>query len=168
MGIRFLLDFTDCHAPVGLAMTWWLEREMIVKKKSVVSVFWAVWYLICLFLSLGAEPVGMAKIPFLVVGVAAYTPPFYLLYLSKKDAKTIQIVQSISIASLVAFAVLFVLGVLSVNWSTEAGRILDILFKILCAPIVCGQFWVVGLFLWASLWRACALMLKKLNRPDQK
>lgn len=139
-----------------------------MKKKSVVSVFWAAWYLICLLLSLGAEPVGIAKIPFLVVGIAAYAPPFYLLYLSKKDAKTIKIVQIISIASLVAFAVLFVLGMLSVNWSTEAGRILDLLFKIFCAPVICGQFWVVGLFLWASLWRACVLMLKKLNRPDQK
>ena len=138
-----------------------------MKKKSVVSVFWAAWYLICLLLCLGTEPTGMAKIPFLVVGIAAYAPPFYLLYLSKKDAKVIKIVQIISIASLVAFAVLFVLGVLSVNWSTTVGRTLDVLFKIFCAPVICGQFWVVGLFLWASLWRACVLMLRKLNR-DQK
>ena len=140
----------------------------MVKKKAVIYVIWAVWYLICLFLSLGAEPAGMAKIPFVVISLATYAPPFYLLYLSKKDAKTIQFVQIISVASLIAFAVMFVLGVLSVNWSAEVGRILDILFKILCAPVVCGQFWVVGLFLWASLWRACVLMLRKLNCSDQK
>ena len=139
-----------------------------MKKKTVVYAVWALWYLICLFLSLGAEPAGMAKIPFVVISLATYAPPFYLLYLSKKDAKTIQFVQIISVASLIAFAVMFVLGVLSVNWSAEAGRILDILFKILCAPVVCGQFWVVGLFLWASLWRACVLMLRKLNCSDQK
>ena len=139
-----------------------------MKKKSVVYALWAAWYLICLFFCLGAEPVGLAKVSFVVIGLSAYAPPFYLLYLSKKDAKTIKIVQIISIASLAAFAVLFVLGVLSVNWSAEIGRVLDLLFKIFCAPVVCGQFWVVGLFLWASLWRACVLMLRKLNRPDQK
>ena len=139
-----------------------------MKKKSVVYVVWAVWYLICLLLCLGEEPVGMAKIPFVVVGLASYAPPFYLLYLSKKDVKTIKTVQIISAASLIAFIVLFVLGVLSVNWSAAAGRTLDLLFKIFCAPVVCGQFWVVGLFLWASLLRACVLLLKKLNRPDQK
>ena len=139
-----------------------------MKKKSVIYTLWAAWYLICLFFCLGAEPVGLAKVSFVVIGLSAYAPPFYLLYLSKKDTKTIKIVQIISIASLVAFAVLFVLGVLSVNWSAEIGRVLDLLFKIFCAPVVCGQFWVVGLFLWASLWRACVLMLRKLNRPDQK
>ena len=140
-----------------------------MKKKSVVYAFWAAWYLICLLLCMGAEPVGMAKIPFVVVSLATYAPPFYLLYLSKKDAKTVKVVQIISAASLIAFLVLFVLSVLSVDWSAAAGRILDLLFKIFCAPIICGQFWVVGLFLWASLLRACVLMLKKLNnRPDQK
>ena len=141
-----------------------------MKKKTVVYVVWAVWYLICLFLCRGAEPVGMAKVPFVVVGIATYAPPFYLLYLSKKDAKTIKIVQIISAASLIAFVVLFVLNILSVKWSPLAGRILDILFKVFCAPVICGQFWVVGLFLWASLLRVSFLMLKKLNqsRPDQK
>lgn len=139
-----------------------------MKKKSVVYALWAAWYLICFLFCLGEEPAGLAKVSYVVISLAAYAPPFYLLYLSKKDAKTIKIVQFISIASLAAFAVLFVLGLLSVNWSTATGRVLDLLFKLFCAPIVCGQFWVVGLFVWASLWRACVLMLKKLNRPDQK
>ena len=141
-----------------------------MKKKSVVYTIWAVWYLVCLFLSLGAPPQGFAKVTFVVTGLAFYAPAYYLLYLSKKDAKHIKTVQTLSIGSLVAFAVLFVLNVLSVKWSDMAGRILDILFKVFCAPVTCMQYWVVGLFLWASLWRICGLMLKKLNqnRPDQK
>lgn len=141
-----------------------------MKKKPVVYIMWAFWYLCCVFLCLGADPVGMAKVPFVVVGIATYAPPFYLLYLSKKDAKTIKLVQIISIASLAAFVVLLALNLLSVKWNATAGLILDRLFNIFCAPIVCSQFWVVGLFLWASLLRVTILMLKKLDqsRPDQK
>ncbi len=141
-----------------------------MNKKPVVYIMWAFWYLCCVLLCLGADPVGMAKVPFVVVGITTYAPPFYLLYLSKKDAKTIKIVQIISAASLIAFVVLLVLNILSVKWNALAGRILDLLFNVFCAPVICGQFWVVGLFLWASLLRVCILMLKKLNqsRPDQK
>ena len=141
-----------------------------MKKKPVIYIIWAVWYLTCLFLSLGATPQGFAKAAFVMTGLAFYVPAYYLLYLSKKDAKHIKVVQYISVGSLVAFVVLFVLNVLSVKWSDGAGRILDILFKVFCAPITCMQYWVVGLFMWAGLLRICGLMLKKLNqnRPDQK
>lgn len=139
-----------------------------MKKKSVVYIIWAVWYLCCLFLSMGAEPSGMAKVPFVVVGLTTFAPPFYLLYLSKKDRKHIKVVQIISAASLIAFVVLFVLNLMSVKWGAVAGRVLDLLFKIFCAPVVCGQFWVVGLFLWASLLRCCVMMLKKLNQQPPK
>ena len=140
----------------------------MMKKKSFVCVVWAVWYLLCLFLCMGAEPAGMGKVPFVVVGITAYVPPFYLLYLSKKDRKTIKTVQIISAASLASFVVLFVLTLLSVKWGASAGRVLDYLVKIFCAPIICGQFWVVGLFLWASLLRTCGLMLKKLDQKPPR
>lgn len=139
-----------------------------MKKKSVVYIIWAVWYLCCLFLSLGAEPAGMAKVPFVVMGISTFAPPFYLLYLSKKEKKHIKVVQIISAASLIAFVVLFVLNLASVKWGATAGFVLDLLFKIFCAPIVCGQFWIVGLFLWASLWRSCVLMRKKLDQKPPK
>ena len=88
----------------------------------------------------------------------------------QEERKHIKAVQVISAGSLIAFVVLFVLNLASVKMSASAGFVLDLLFKIFCAPIVCGQFWVVGLFLWASLLRVSVLMLKKLdqNRPDQK
>ena len=141
-----------------------------MNKKPVVYIMWAVWYLCCVLLCLGADPVGMGKVPFVVMGISTFAPPYYLLYLSKKDKKHIKVVQIISIASLAAFVVLCVLNILSVKWSAAAGLVLDRLFNILCAPIICGQFWVVGLFLWASLLRVTILMLKKLDqsRPDQK
>lgn len=143
-----------------------------MKKKSVVYVIWAVWYLCCLLLCQGVEPVGMAKVSTMVVGISTFAPPFYLLYLSKKEKKHIKVVQIISIVSLAAFVVLFALSVLSLKWgalAVSAGRILNFLFELFCAPTICAQ-WIVGLFLWASLLWACILMLRKLNqnRPDQK
>lgn len=138
-----------------------------MKKKSVVYVVWAVWYLICLFLCLGKTPVGWAKAPFVLVGLLFYVPPFYLLWLAKQDKekKTVAVLRVISIASLAAFAVLYALNILSVNWSVQAGRVLYYLLIVFCAPIMCGQFFVFGLYLWG-----CILMvtLKGRNRPGRK
>ena len=141
-----------------------------MKKKSVVYTVWAAWYLICLFLCLGKTPVGWEKAPFVIVGLLSYALPFYLLFLSKKDRKTIKLVQIISAASLAAFVVLYALNIMSVNWSVMAGRVLYYLLIVFCAPILCSQFFVVGLFLWGSILWACVLMIRKLdqNRPGQK
>lgn len=105
--------------------------------------------------------------PFVLVGLVFFVPPFYLLFLSKKDAKTIKLVRTVSIVSLVTFVVLYVLNIMSVNWSVTAGRVLYYLMVVFCAPIMCGQFFIVSLYLWGCLLWACILMLKKLNRPDQ-
>ena len=139
-----------------------------MKKKSVVYAVWAVWYLICMFLALGKTPVGWAMAPFVLVGLLFFVPPFYLLYLSKKDAKTIKLVRTISIVSLATFVVLYALNIMSVNWSAAIGTALYYMMVVLCAPIMCGQFFIVSLYLWGCLLWACILMLKKLNRPDQK
>ena len=138
-----------------------------MKKKSVVYVVWAVWYLICLCLCLGRTPIGWEKAPFVLVGLLFYVPPFYLLFLAKKDKekKTVAILRIISAASLGAFVVLYALNIMSASWSVLAGRILYYLLIVFCAPIVCGQFFPLGLYLWA-----CILMvtLKGRNRPGRK
>jgi len=138
-----------------------------VKKKTVVYVVWAVWYLICLFLCLGRTPIGWEKAPFVLVGLLFYVPPFYLLWLSKKEEtkKTVVTLRIISAASLALFVVLYALNIMSANWSVLAGRILYYLLIVFCAPILCGQFFVFGLYLWA-----CILMvtLKGRNRPGRK
>ena len=150
-------------------MTWKVERKIAVKKKSVIYVVWAVWYVICLCLSLGKTPIGWAKAPFVLVGLLFYVPPFYLLFLDKKNKKTVKLLRGISTASLVVFAVLYALNILSVNWSVTTGRVLYYLLAVFSAPILCGQFFVLGLFLWASSLWTCILLLKKpdQNRPDQ-
>ena len=96
-----------------------------------------------------------------------FAPPFYLLYLSKKDRKHIKVVEIISIASLAAFVVLYALIFLSLKWGAVAQQILNALFEIFCAPTICAQ-WAVGLFLWASLLRVSIMMRKKLDQKPPK
>ena len=135
-------------------------REIAVKKNTVVYIIWAVWYLICLFLCLGKTPVGMAKVPFVIVGALFYVPAFCLL--AQREKKTTKLLRIISICALVAFMVMFMLNVMSVRWSVTAGRVLNFLFNLFCAPINCIQSWVAGLFLWA-----CVLMVTVLY-PGRK
>lgn len=143
-----------------------IERKITVKKKTIVYIVWAVWYLLCMFLCFGKTPVGWAKAPFVLVSLLFYVPPFYLLFLSKKDTtkKTVVALRCISGTSLGLFLVLFVLNILSANWSAQAGRILYYLLIIFCAPVMCGQFFVLGLYLWAAI---LMVTLKGRNRPGR-
>ena len=138
-------------------------------KKSTVFAIWGGLYALCVamnFLAAYRVPVGWAKAPFVLVSLLFFIPPFYLLFLSKKDKgkKTINALQIISIVSLALFVVLFCLNLASVNWSATTGRVLFYLLISLCAPVVCSQFYVLPLYLWA-----CILMVtrKFKKRHDQ-
>ena len=141
-----------------------------MKKKAAVFALWAALYALCVgmnFIAAFHVPLGWAKAPFVLVSLAFFIPPFYLLFLAKKDKekKTVAILRVISIVALALFVVLFCLNLASVNWSPMTGRVLYYLFISLCAPVVCGQFYVLGLYLWA-----CILMvtMKGRNRPGRK
>ena len=64
-------------------------------------------------------------------------------------------IRNLSVASLALTLVLLVVNFLSVGASKAAGDVLYVLLIILSAPMVCGQVWVLSLFLWACLLMVC-------------
>ena len=132
-------------------------------KKSLVYSFWAVLYVLCAALSFVENPEGFGKFLLVATGIIFFLPPFYLVFRARKekDRKTLKVLRLISICVLSLSLVLIVLNFLSVYFSAYTGLFLYVLLALFSVPMICSQYWVLGLFLWA-----CLLMvsLEKLTR----
>ena len=125
-------------------------------KKSVIYIIWAVLYCICVGLGFVASPQGAGKALLVVTSMIFFLPPYYLMYRAKKEnsRKTVVALRLISGSVLALSVALLILNVMSVNFSSHTGLVLYVLLVMVSAPMVCGQYWFISLFLWA-----CLLML---------
>lgn len=135
-------------------------------KKSILYVLWAVLYCLCVGFGFVPDPAGFGKFLLVVLSLLFFLPPFYLLFLAKKEnsRKTILALRLISLCVLILTLILLVLNFLSVYFSSQTGLVLYVLLVMFSAPMVCGQYWVLSLFLWA-----CVLVITlQKPRPDQR
>ena len=110
---------------------------------KLLYALWGVLFIICAGLGFMPE----ASYP--VAAAVFFIPPAVLLYRgSRRDAK---LVCCLAALSLVLTLVLLVANVWSVRASEAAGTVLYRLLVIVSAPMVCGGYWVLSLFLWACL-----------------
>jgi hypothetical protein len=73
-------------------------------------------------------------------------------------------IRNISAASLILTLLLLVANFASVGASVAVGDFLYGLLVVVSAPMVCSQFWVVSLFLWACLLMVSISFLKKIKK----
>ena len=92
-----------------------------------------------------------------------FLPPFWLLFQARKekDRKTVLVLRLISAGTLILSLIFLVLNFLSVYFSAQTGLVLYVLLVMFSAPMTCGQYWAMSLFLWA-----CLLILSFQKRPD--
>lgn len=121
------------------------------KKKLYIA--WAVLYGICAVLGFIHEPEGVLAGVMVTLSLLFFLPPAILLYraIPREQWGTVRAVRNLSIASLALTLVMLVLNFLSLGASDAAGYVLYGLLIIVSSPMVCGQAWVVSLFLWACL-----------------
>ena len=124
-------------------------------KKSIVYALWGVLYAICVGLSFVAAEDGFGKVLLTLTGIIFFLPPFYLLW--KQDKKAVRFLRILSICVLALVMVLIALNFMSVNWSAQVGLAVYVMLVMFTAPMVCCQYWALGLFLWA-----CVLMVTVL------
>lgn len=135
-------------------------------KKIVLYIVWAVLYAVCVGLGFVSSPTAGEKAMLVAIGLGCFVPPYWLYFLGRKETsrKTNLILRLVSAGVLTLTLVLLILNFLSVYVSAEAGLVLYVLLVMFSAPMMCGQYWAVSLFLWACL---LFLTLQK-PRPDQK
>lgn len=122
-------------------------------KKSVIYSIWAALYCLCVGLGFVENPEGFGKALLVATSLIFFLPPFYLAYRAKKenDRKTLTVLRLVSGSVLTLSLALLVLNFLSVYFDARTGLALYVMLVMFSAPMVCGQFWVLSLFLWACL-----------------
>ena len=126
-------------------------------KKRNCYIAWAVLFAVSAALGFIPEPEGVLTGLMVTVSLLFFVPPAMLLYhaVPRKQWATVRTICNLSVASLALTLVLLVVNFLSVGASKAAGDVLYVLLIILSAPMVCGQVWVLSLFLWACLLMVC-------------
>ena len=88
-----------------------------------------------------------------LISVVFFLPPWAVLSKAKTEGNRhhLRLVRYLAIASLVLTMVLFCAGILSVRWGEAVGNLVHILMTVLCAPLVCSNYYVLPMFCWAML-----------------
>ncbi len=135
-------------------------------KKIVLTIVWAALYAVCVGLGFVSNPTAGEKAVLVALSIGFFVPPYWLYFLGRKEEsrKTHLILRLISAIILILTLILLIGNFLSVYFSTEVGLVLYVLLVMFSAPMMCGQYWALSLFLWACL---LFLTLQK-PRPDQR
>lgn len=122
-------------------------------KKIVLYVVWACLYILCVGLGTIPEPAGFGKAVMVLIALAFFVPGFWLVIeaLAKEDRKAVRTVRIISICSLSLTALALVGNFLSANAGADVGDALYDVLALVSAPMLCGQYWAMSIFLWACL-----------------
>lgn len=114
---------------------------------------WGILFILCAGLGFIPEPEGLLKAIMVLLSLGFFAPPGLLLYRAVKSGNQtgLRYLRNFSAVSLGLSLVLLIANFLSVAASEAAGNFLYGLLVIFSAPMICGQFWVVSLFLWACL-----------------
>ena len=120
--------------------------------KLCMYILWAIFYLICSIFGLLPEW-GIPTAVFVTLAVLFFLPPGVLLgqAVKNKDRRELLRLRVISALSLGMTLLLFLLNIAAVGASDDAGDVLFFLLNFVSVPMMCGQFYPLGMFLWACL-----------------
>ena len=126
-------------------------------------ILWGALFILCAALGFIPEPQGFLKVLLVLVSVLFFVPGFWLLYraFTSGNTEVAGYIRLISLVSLGGTLVFLVLNFLSAAATNAAGRFLYSLLVIVSSPMVCSQYWVLSLFLWAFLLIASFSLSKK-------
>ena len=132
-------------------------------KDRVLYWIWAVLFIVCGLLGFIQEPQGLVKALLVLLAVSFFVPGGALLYRGYREGnrERLRLICILAAVWLGLTLVLIVLNFLSIGATQLTGDFLYGLLGILSAPMYCGQYWIVSLFLWACLLVKSVDLLKK-------
>ena len=131
--------------------------------KKSLYVIWAVLFAICAGLGFLPNPEGLDKWICVVMALLFFAPPAGILFLSwrGKSWEDIRLVRNLSLGSLAVTLAVLVASFLTWAAPVWVGDVLYAILVIVTAPMVCSQFWILSLVLWAAIMWTCILLLGK-------
>jgi len=122
-------------------------------KEKILYGLWAFAFVLCIGLGTIEQPTPAGKVILLLVALCFFVPGALLLYdgLKTGNAKAVRRIRLIALTSLVLTLVLLIANVCTVHASEAVGKAMYDLLLIVSSPMICSQYWIVSLFLWACL-----------------
>lgn len=133
-------------------------------KRSVWYILWLAAYLLCAGLGfLPAAEGGWIAVR-VIVAIGFFVPGFYLMYDAKKrsDRQALRRLRLICGIWLGLTAAALFVNIASAGGADWLGNLLYVILVLVSSPMVFGHYWILSLFLWASL-----LIFSFVKNPDQ-
>ena len=134
-------------------------------KDSKLYALWGALYILCGLLGFIREPNGFVMALLVLLAVGFFVPGAILLYRGWKEHNPgkIRMIRNLSLGWLGLTLVLLVANFLTAGATEVTGDLLYGFLVFLSAPMYCGQFWIMSLFLWACLLMSSLSCLKKVS-----
>ena len=96
---------------------------------------------------------GAGRFFLALIAAVFFLPPWRILTKAKAEGNRhhLRLVRYLALASLGLTTVLLCAGILSVGRGEALGNLLHVLLTIICAPLVCSNYYALSLFGWAML-----------------
>ena len=122
-------------------------------RNRFLYIAWGVMYAICAGLGFIPNPQGAASGLMVFFCLVFFLPPAILLYRAVKagDMKAISRFRTISLTWLIVTTCAICVNILSVTSTLLVGRVVYYILILVTAPMICGQSWILSIFLWALL-----------------
>ena len=146
-----------------------LERNALMKTKHLFLI-WGFLYILCALL--GFIPAGnsVVKVLFILAAAIFFVPGWILLYRGQQshDLPLLRTIRALCLISLISTFLFLVLFFMSAGQETVVSTLLYGFLTFFSAPMICSQYWIASLFLWACLlmtsFRAIKLSKKALSQ----
>ena len=121
--------------------------------KRNLNIFWAALYVLCAALGFVPNPKGAEYGFLLVLSLIFFIPPIILVRKAVKggDVAELKRIRLICLIWLGLTLLVLALNFLSVSFTATAGKFVYWLLIVASAPMVCGQVWVLSIFLWGCI-----------------
>ena len=142
--------------------------------KSILLALWVGMFILCAVLGYLPPQEGANKWLLVFFALAFFVPPALLVYQSRKekDGKMLRLVRTVALVVLIATVVLLIVNLMSIalmlvmpeDTALVVGDVLYDLLILVSTPMVCGQYWGIGMVGWAALLWSSILVLQGLKK----
>jgi uncharacterized membrane protein YgdD (TMEM256/DUF423 family) len=129
--------------------------------KYILLAIWVGMFILCAVLGYLPPQEGANKWLLAIIAVLFFLPPALTVYQcqKEKDGKLLRLVRTVSLVVLIATVALLVVNLLSIalllvmpeKTALIVGDVLYYALILVSTPMICGQYWGIGLIGWAAL-----------------
>lgn len=134
-------------------------------KDTTLYKIWGALFILCAVFGFIPEPAGLLKALMVLLAAGFFVPGAVLLYrgVKEKNKPRLRLIRNLALLSLGLTLLMLVVNFLSVAAEEVVGDLLYGLLVIVSVPMVCSQYWIVSLFVWACLLITSISNLRKIK-----